>query len=261
MKRMKKMSKKFAVCFSGYPRFVRKQFDSIKKNILDGLGEYDTYAYFQWKDDWQNEQIHHEYTDKFEVNELEEFKELYEPLNLKKIEVIKPYNFDEEVAQITHASPMGSVEEAQDVFYRMKCQFQGMYDCASLIENLDDYEYIIRMRTDLIPVSEIDLKDLEGDAPINQDGFVAGPDRPWSDWFFIVPTKQIQFLKDLAEGPHNDGYLMHTHTFIEGVGKPYNIEHYEFNMRTPTARGVELDQQNYHVFSQNYTDGYTIIKR
>ena len=85
------MSKKFAVCFSGYPRFVRKQFDSIKKNILDGLGEYDTYAYFQWKDDWQNEQIHHEYTDKFEVNELEEFKELYEPLNLKKIEVIFLY--------------------------------------------------------------------------------------------------------------------------------------------------------------------------
>ena len=226
------MTKKFAVCFSGYPRFVRKQFDSIKKNILDGLGEYDTYAYFQWKDDWQNEQIHHEYKDKFEVNELEEFKELYEPLNLKKIEVIKPYNFDEEVAQITHASPMGSVEEAQDVFYRMKCQFQGMYDCASLIENLDDYEYIIRMRTDLIPVSEIDLKDLEGDAPINQDGYVAGPDRAWSDWFFIVPTKQIQFLKELAEGPHNDGHLMHTHTFIEDVGKPYGIEHYEFNIRT-----------------------------
>ncbi len=256
------MTKKFAVCFSGYPRFVRKQFDSIKKNILDGLGEYDTYAYFQWKDDWQNEQIHHEYRDKFEVNELEEFKELYEPLNLKKIEVIKPYNFDEEVAQITHASPMGSVEEAQDVFYRMKCQFQGMYDCAKLIENLDDYEYIIRMRTDLIPVSEIDLKDLEGDAPINQDGFVAGPDRPWSDWFFIVPTKQIQFLKDLAEGPHNDGHLMHTHTFIGEVGEPYGIEHYEFNIRTPTARGVELDGEGYHVFPlENQTMGYTIIKR
>ena len=49
------MSKKFAVCFSGYPRFVRKQFDSIKKNILDGLGEYDIYAYFQWKDDYISE--------------------------------------------------------------------------------------------------------------------------------------------------------------------------------------------------------------
>ena len=257
------MTKKFAVCFSGYPRFVRKQFDSIKKNILDGLGEYDTYAYFQWKDDWQNEQIHHEYTDKFEVNELEEFKELYEPLNLKKIEVIKPYNFDEEVAQITKADPtMGlTIEQAQDVFYRMKCQFQGMYDVTQLIENLDDYDYIIRMRTDLIPLSELNLKDLETDVIMNQDGFVAGPDRPWSDWFFIVPVKQIKFLEELAAGPLVNGEVIHTHTFIQGIGSPYGIEHYEFNMRTPTARGVELDRENYHVFSENYTDGYTIIKR
>jgi len=258
------MSKKFAVCFSGYPRFVRKQFDSIKKNILDGLGEYDTYAYFQWKDDWQNQQIHHEYTDKFEVNELEEFKELYEPLNLKKIEVIKPYNFDEEVAKVTSADPtMGlTLEQAQDVFYRMKCQFQGMYDCAKLIDNLDDYEYIIRMRTDLIPLSEIDLSGLEADAPLNQDGFVAGPDRPWSDWFFIVPVKHIRFLEELAMGPQFQGSLMHTHTFIQNIGSPYALEHHNFNIRTPTARGVELDQQNYHVFApQNQIKGYTIIKR
>ena len=55
------MSKKFAVCFSGYPRFVRQQFKSIKENFLDGLGDYDVYAKFQWKDDYKNIQIHHEY--------------------------------------------------------------------------------------------------------------------------------------------------------------------------------------------------------
>ena len=117
------------------------------------------------------------------------------------------------------------------------------------------------MRTDLIPLSEIDLKGLESDTPLNQDGFVAGPDRPWSDWFFIIPVQHIKFLEELAVGPQFKGSLMHTHTFIENIGRPYNIEHYEFDMRTPTARGVELDRQNYHVFSQNYTDGYTIIKR
>ena len=37
--------------------------------------------------------IHHEYDDKFEVNELEDFKELYAD-KLKKIEVIEPYKFD-----------------------------------------------------------------------------------------------------------------------------------------------------------------------
>ena len=154
-----------------------------------------------------------------------------------------------------------NVDQAKDVFYRMKCQFQGMYDVTKLIENLDDYDYIIRMRTDLIPLSELDLKDLETDVTMNQDGFVAGPDRPWSDWFFIVPVKQIKFLEELAAGPLVNGEVIHTHTFIQGIGTPYGIEHYEFNMRTPTARGVELDRENYHVFSENYTDGYTIIKR
>ena len=76
-----------------------------------------------------------------------------------------------------------------------------MYDCAKLIDNLDDYDYIVRMRTDLIPLSEeCDLKGLEADAPVNQDGFVAGPDRPWSDWFFIVPVQHIKFLEELAAG-------------------------------------------------------------
>ena len=50
-----------------------------------------------------------------------------------------------------------NVDQAKDVFYRMKCQFQGMYDVTQLIENLDDYDYIIRMRTDLIPLSENEL--------------------------------------------------------------------------------------------------------
>ena len=123
-------------------------------------------------------------------------------------------------------------------------------------------EYIVRMRTDLIPLSEIELKDLEADAPLNQDGFVAGPDRPWSDWFFIVPVQHIKFLEELAMGPQFNGSLMHTHTFIQNIGSPYRIEHHNFNIRTPTARGVELDRENYHVFApQNQIDGYTIIKR
>ena len=55
---------------------------------------------------------------------------------------------------------------------------------------------------------------------------------------------------------------MHTHTFIQNIGSPYRLEHHNFNIRTPTARGVELDHENYHVFApQNQIDGYTIIKR
>ena len=62
------MTKKFAVCFSGYPRFVRTVFPNIKKNFLDGLGSYDIYANLQWdSENWKGSQIHHENKIKFET--------------------------------------------------------------------------------------------------------------------------------------------------------------------------------------------------
>jgi hypothetical protein len=65
--------KKFAVCFSGYPRFVKLCFDNIKEDFLDGLGEYDIYANFQWNEDWQNTKIHHEFKDTYTTNEIDDF--------------------------------------------------------------------------------------------------------------------------------------------------------------------------------------------
>ena len=68
------MKKKFAVCFSGYPRFVKTTFDNIKTNFLDGLGSYDIYAYLQWySENWKGSQVHHENKITIENNELEDF--------------------------------------------------------------------------------------------------------------------------------------------------------------------------------------------
>ena len=82
------MTKKFAVCFSGYPRFVRTVFPNIKKNFLDGLGSYDIYANLQWdSENWKGSQIHHENNIKYENNELQDFMELYSPLDLSLIHI------------------------------------------------------------------------------------------------------------------------------------------------------------------------------
>lgn len=253
------MSKKFAVCFSGYPRFVKSQFNNIKTNFLDGLGDYDIYAKFQWSEDWKNIQIHHEYSDKFETNELEDFKELYGPLNLKKIETTPPYNFDKmHFPNKSAESDMFLTEEqSKDVSYRIKCQFQGIVDCVKIVDNPLEYDYFVRMRTDLIFLSEIEMKNLETSTIMNQDGFVAGADRPNSDWFFITPSNQIKFYDDLTrvEELFKDG-VRHTHKVLEEVGKSYGMKHYEFYVRTPTATGG---------FSQNLlkkpTGNYTVIKR
>ena len=233
------MTKKFAVCFSGYPRFVRTTFPNIKKNFLDGLGDYDIYANLQWdSENWKDIQIHHEHNDKFEINELEDFKELYTPLNLKKLQVNDPFVFDVSYYDKVSAEPDMNItpEKAKDVLYRFKSQYQGIADCVKLVDDPNDYEYFIRMRTDLVFHSEIQMQDLESDEILDQNGHVAGADRHYADWFFIVPTKHLAFYDDLAkiEDHFKDG-IVHMHKMMEDIGKPYGIEHYEFEVGTPST--------------------------
>ena len=157
------MKKKFAVCFSGYPRFVKKQFENIKTNFLDGLGDYDIYASFQWTEDWENTLMHVSHDDKFETNEVEDFKEVYGNLNLKKIVTIPPYDFSHIEFNGGNAEPhlSGVSEEIlRDLFYRQKCQFQGIEDCFQLIDNPENYQFVFRMRTDLVFHSEIEYNHL-----------------------------------------------------------------------------------------------------
>tara|TARA_B100000900_G_scaffold415560_1_gene445969 strand:+ start:3857 stop:4594 length:738 start_codon:yes stop_codon:yes gene_type:complete len=233
------MKKKFAVCFSGYPRFVRTTFDKIKENFLDGLGEYDIYANLQWDSkNWQQMEIHHEHSDKFENNELEDFKNLYSDLNLKKLQVNEPFEFDVSYYNKLSAEPdmRLSLEKSRDILYRFKSQYQGIADCIKLIDNVEDYDYIVRMRTDLVFETLIEMKDLETDKILNQNGHVAGWDRHYSDWFFIVPTKSIGFVDDLAKvESHFGNGIVHMHKMIEDVAKPYGIEHEELYVGTPST--------------------------
>ena len=233
------MTKKFAVCFSGYPRFVRTVFPNIKKNFLDGLGSYDIYANLQWdSENWEGSQIHHENTIKYETNELQDFMELYTPLDMVKCRVNEPFVYDASGYDKLSAEPDMHVtaEKAKDIMYRFKSQYQGIADCVKLVENPDDYEYFVRMRTDLIFESEIEMKDLESEGIMDQNGHVAGADRHWADWCFIVPTKHLDFYDDLAkvEDHFADG-IIHMHKIIENVGRPYGINHYEFGVGTPST--------------------------
>jgi hypothetical protein len=232
------MKKKFAVCFSGYPRFVKKTFNNIKENFLDGLGSYDIYANFQWNEDWKNTQIHHEFVDTYETNELEDFEQFYKDLNLKKLKVNNPFVFDVSYYDKMSLEPdmILSLEKSRDILYRMKSQYQGILDCVNLIDNPDDYEYFIRVRTDLIFHSEINMENLQSDNVLSQNGFVAGWDRKFCDWFFIVPRKHLKFYEDLAKIEYHfkDG-IRHMHKLVEEVGNPYQIEHHEFYVGIPST--------------------------
>lgn len=235
------MKKKFAICFSGYPRFIKTTAPNIKENFLDKIESYDIFAQLQWNDNWRDTQIHHEHDDKFETNELEDFIKAYSDHNLKRINVIKPYQFDTSFCTTCKEPDMPlTVKQCQNMYYRHKCQYQCIADCIKLIDNLSDYEYIIRIRTDAIFEQKMDINNIKTDHILFQHGCRSGHTRYYSDYFMIVPISQVQFFEDLAklEDHWKDG-ITHMHTLIENVGKKYNMEPCEFHTYNPSS-------SNYH---------------
>jgi hypothetical protein len=228
------MKKKFAVCFSGYPRFVEKTFFSIKNNLLDGLESYDVFAHFQWVKNWNQTRMHHGFEDTFQVNELEDFKKLYSSLNLKKLNVIDPYKF--EVSNYNKLSLYPgmylTLEQSRDQLYRSKCQYQGILDCINLVDNKEDYEYYIRIRTDLIFQKKLNLSNFNSNVIVNQNGYIAGADRKNSDWFFICPNYQLNFFDNMSkvESHYKDG-IVAMHLLIEELGKSYRMQTEEFYIK------------------------------
>jgi len=233
------MKKKFAVCFSGYPRFVKKTFETIKENFLNGLGDYDIYANLQWNKDWKTTQIHHAFNDTFEDDELQDFIDIYTPLNLQKIQVNNPFVFDVSNYNVLSTDPHLSqcdLELCRDIYYRTKSQYQGIADCIKIIDDVNDYDYFVRVRTDLIFEKKLNFENFESDVIINQSGYCAGWDRPFCDWFFITPRHQLQFYDDISkvEEHHKNG-IVAMHSLIESIGNPYGIKHQEFNIGVPLS--------------------------
>ena len=230
---------KVALCFSGYPRFVSECFPYIKNNLIDNLKNYDIYAYFQWDKNWKNKQIHHEYKSKFLKDELEEFKNYYSSLNLKKLIVTDPIEYDTSYYDYTSAESdlILDKQESKDILYRFKSQYQCIFNSVSIIDK--NYDYIIRLRTDNIIKNSIHEQDLCVENLTTQSGFCAGHDRPHSDWFIVCPFRQKTFFNDLVKvEEHFKNGIVHMHKMIKNVGSKYNIQYKEFNVDIPSTTNI-----------------------
>lgn len=227
---------KVALCFSGYPRFVSECFPYIKNNLIDGLTNYDIYAYFQWDKNWKDKQIHHEHQTKFLKNEVEEFKKYYSSLNLKKLQVVDPIKFDTSHYNLMSAERdlILNEQQSKDILYRFKSQYECIFKSISMID--ENYDYIIRLRTDNIVQSFISESSLCVDYLTTQSGFCAGSDRPHCDWFMVCPFKQKMFFDDLKNvEEHFKNGIIHMHKMINNVGLKYNIQYKQFNVDIPST--------------------------
>ena len=228
---------KIAICFSGYPRFVEESFNLINENLLKKLDNFDIFANLQWDDSLIGNKIHHEFERVYERNEIDKFLALYSK-HIKSIKINKPFSYDTSWLNVQSAD-LGSnvsIEENREILYRLKSQYCGIRDCIKMIENIEEYSFIIRMRTDLILNRELSADEIFSESIINQSGYCAGADRRFSDWFFCCPVPLSRFFEDLSNlENHFSNGIIHMHKLIENLSKNYPILERELEIDTPNT--------------------------
>jgi hypothetical protein len=220
---------KIALCFSGQLRFVNEYHTFILENIIK-LYDVDIYAHFWWNEDMLNKSFHHEYNDLYKEN-IGDFIKLYSP---KKIKVDKKYsgNSDNCIYKSCENHMYLDEENCKRVILTMKSQFYSVLECYNLIENADDYDFIIRLRTDCYISAPLHLHDLNKHTLYIQNSYCAGQDRKYCDWFAVGNNSVMNEYSNIYNKINSifkEG-VIHIHNFMEKATSHINRIDYEFNV-------------------------------
>ena len=146
---------KIALVFTGQPRFVNsKSYESIKKHLLDKY-YCDIYAHF-----WKSNSKDHGHADDISFNKdiivenVEIFKQLYKPLEILFEEPL----IEADVVKRAYDNTFNITLPYKIISY-MNSNKRGF----SLIKDINQYKYIIRLRTDLFIGDMPDLTTISKD--------------------------------------------------------------------------------------------------
>jgi hypothetical protein len=134
---------RIAICFSGMFRHFELTINSLKENILHGCDNiYDIYGHF-WKNSENDSRLFEEIINPIEKN-----------ITLKnvKFEYFEEDKFSERATQFKIKRPETKVINVISMWYKI-------YESLLLVE--EDYDYIIRCRTDNIYYDKLDYKNLD----------------------------------------------------------------------------------------------------
>ena len=148
---------KIALCFHGLPRLIEKCYLDIYNYFIKN-NNVDIYAHFWWDDSYKGKINRLHVMERFDENNnpIEIFKNLYNP---KKIKYEKcPPNFD---ASDYNTEGWSSPHIRNDTLFHKICAstiIYGSWYCRylsaskviKLIENINDYDLVIIIRTDTL---------------------------------------------------------------------------------------------------------------
>jgi hypothetical protein len=117
----------------------------------------------------------------------------------------------------------------------MESQWYSISQCYDLIEDPEKYNFIIRIRTDCYINKPLILNNLDTDILYIQNGFCAGNDRKYCDWFALGSNSVMKtFMKETLyyyKKNYRSG-IIHMHNFIENITLDFSFttKNYEFNV-------------------------------
>lgn len=212
---------KIALCFSGQPRFIEKiNLDNLVQNH-----DVDVYAHFWWDESYRG-QI-------FAWNSSLTYPQNYDPiiefknkLRPKKVVYEKYLDFDLSGFEMISKMEFPLTEEVvKQSIYRQKSQWTSIKKSIDLVD--DDYDLVVRIRTDLEFKDRVPLELCNQDGIYIMDGSLqAGSGREYCDWFYLGPKhrmKEFDVLKIYDEF-YKDG-IKHMHDLVYHAFVSLQIPH------------------------------------
>ena len=210
---------KIALVFSGQPRYIDSvTYESIKKELLDKYN-CDVYAHFWFSSnkDTQYETAPWSSLGNITIPEdtIKKFINLYNP---KNIEFEEPYS-DSQLVQRNYARTSHPRTP-----YNLRSMYTSHKKAYALIPNPEEYDFIIRIRTDDYIYRLLDLNIISKD---KNYAFIQDKSRGIiNDSFIILNNKDAKHVFngiDIIDTLHDDGILLNPEEIFKGILDYHNI--------------------------------------
>ena len=210
---------RIAICFHGLPRLIQRCYPDIYKYFIEN-NDVDIYAHFWWDQSHKGKinRLHVKERNDINENPIEAFEKLYKPKKVvhedcPKFDLsnypIQGYSCDN-IRNDTKSSKI----MASFLLYGFYSRFLSVNKCINLVENVEQYDMIICLRTDLLLLKAASFYNEAKNLDISKyiylpSSMCGGPkyagEHPnkIGDWvYFGTPLNIINFnknvLKDLA---------------------------------------------------------------
>ena len=209
---------KVALCFSGQPRYIEKSFEQFDKNILS-CNDVDVYSHLWWDESYKGNTFAWESQDKYpeDYDPVEDFRKKFKPKS-SFVEAHKPkeyFGYDKFPTNSLF-DPSMDPDVIRSIITRQRSQWYSIHWSMSH-PYLDDYDFVVRARTDLTFNKPIKFSDYKPDKIYMMDGAIqCGDDRHYQDWFWFGTNKYMDKINKTYEKilPFYKNGLRHMHELM-----------------------------------------------